>query len=203
MNNAKRPSSSFLENSNFNHNSSQVKRIKNEQEEETESNLPSSGTLAIQSTFLVYIGNIDNRLEDYELEELLNSFNSPNRALISSVHVYKDSITIEIANENEANNLARHFNNFVYRSIKLKSFVIKHKLVEESQSENEQSERENFSVNHSSKRNSLNSTGQVLLDCLICVTSRQLKYKAIYYLLDKLHKIDFYILKFKENMQTR
>lgn len=122
--------------------------------------------------YKVYIGNIDglNKLDNSEIVNLIDNFNQTLE--INSIQIFKDSIHIELSNENEARNLANFFNNFQFKSYKLKSFLIENNK-KSTNSENENSFKLSSTNLNISKKNRYYKSN--LIDCEIYVSNRQLK----------------------------
>ena len=122
--------------------------------------------------YKVFIGNIDNlnKLDNVDIENLIDNFNQTANINLSSIQVFKDSIHVELENEQDAVNLANFFNNFIYKKTnKLKSFVICN-----DQKLNHQESSKSSKINRLTNNNNNNSDIK-LIDCEIYVLNRQLK----------------------------
>jgi hypothetical protein len=123
------------------------------------------------TNYKVYIGNIENlnKLDNIDIQNLINNYNQGSLNL-NSIQVFKDSIHVEIDNETEALSLANFFNNFIYKTIKLKSFVINN-LISTPANSGYDNQSSSSKINRSNnKNNNIES-----IDCEIYVLNRQLK----------------------------
>ena len=112
-------------------------------------------------------------MEDHELEQLIAAFSNSkqqqqanvtsNRQAINSIRVFRDSIYIEYAHEEDSIDAVKFFNNYSFKSNRIQAVLIKKCLSQEPNKD-------------TNDENDVASTHQASqMDCEILVANRQLK----------------------------